>query len=272
MRLLFEPLDTRQAHEAGHRFVERLNKILGIDVSRFHLVADLFPGSPSAGSFSMLCSAALRVGGTPLFKVYVNPAVGEPRPHQVIGEAMSRLGLSAQWAFVAEHLRDGLGSLEQEIALFALDLGDSPEARVKIYLRHSGCGAEQVERVARLAQDHQPDLFAKILDRLYGAPVDRLVKAPMTCLSFLGNHREPASVTLYCPLDPNISDDAEASTRVVDLLEMSGIAPEPFGALATAISGADLAGGRRLSWVSYKQPADPVVTVYAGLDGSARAS
>lgn len=274
VRLLFEPLGTGQAppssREAGHRFVERLNKVLGIDVSRFRLVADLFAGSPSAGSFSMLCSAALRAGGTPMFKVYVNPAIGQPRPRQVVGEAMSRLGLDTQWAFFTEQLGEGgFDSPRQEIALFSLDLGGSPEARVKLYLRHGGCGAEQVERVARVAQDHRPDLFAKILDRLYGAPIDRLVKAPMTCLSFQGSRLEPASVTLYCPLDPNVSDDAEASTRVVDLLEMSGIAPEPFGALATAISGADLASGRRLSWVSYKQPTDPVVTVYAGLDGSA---
>ncbi|MGW3471997.1 tryptophan dimethylallyltransferase family protein [Saccharopolyspora sp. NPDC000995] len=276
-RLLFEPLDTGPAppslREAGHHFVERVNKVLDIDVSRFRLVADLFAGTPSAGSFSMLCAAALRAGGTPLFKVYLNPALGQPRPHQVVGEAMSRLGLDTHWALLAEHLkRGGFDSPHQEIALFALDLGDTPEARVKLYLRHSGCGPEQVERVARLAQDHQPDLFAKILDRLYDKPVDSLAKAPMTCLSFQGNRQEPASVTLYCPLDPNIGDDAEASTRVVDLLEMSGIAPEPFNALATAVSGADLASGRRLSWVSYKQPTDPVVTVYAGLDGSARVS
>lgn len=277
VRLLFEPLDTGQvppsSPEAGHRFVERLNKVVEIDVSRFRLVADLFAETSSTGTFSMLCSAALRAGGTPLFKVYLNPAVGESRPHQVVGEAMSRLGLDTQWAFFTERLAEsGFDSPRQEIALFSLDLGGSAEARVKLYLRHSGCGSEQIERVARLAQDHQPDLFPKILDRLYGAPVDRLVKAPMTCLSFQGNHREPASVTLYCPLDPNISDDAEASTRVVDLLEMSGIASEPFGALARAISGADLVGARRLSWVSYKQPTDPVVTVYAGLDGSAGVS
>ncbi|WP_410604701.1 tryptophan dimethylallyltransferase family protein [Amycolatopsis sp. lyj-90] len=276
VRLLFEPLDAgrppRPSPEAGHRFVELLNKILAIDVSRFRVVADLFAGVPSAGSCSMLCSAALRTGGTPLFKVYMNPAVGEPRPHQVVGEAMSRLGLSEQWALVAEHLRDGLGSREQEVALFALDLGDSAESRVKIYFRHGGRAPEQVERVAGLSGDHQPDLFTKILDRVYDVPVERLVKAPMTCLSFQGDRRVPVSATLYCPLDPNISDDAEASTRVVDLLEMSGIAPEPFGALAGTISGTDLACGRRLSWVSYKRPADPVVTVYAGLDGSARVS
>ncbi|MFE5571829.1 tryptophan dimethylallyltransferase family protein [Amycolatopsis japonica] len=276
VRLLFEPLDTGQTPPSqraeGHRFVERLNEVLAIDVSRFLLVADLFAGRSSTGSFSMLCSAALRTGGSPLFKVYMNPAVGESRPQEVVAEAMSRLGLDEQWAFLIRQLGEGgFDSPHQGIEGLSLDLGGSPEARVKLYLQHSGCGVEQIERVARLAQDHQPDLFAKILDRLYDAPVDRLVKAPTTCLSFQANHREPVSVTLYCPLDPNLSDDAEASARVVDLLEMSAIAPEPFGALATAVSGADPADGRRFSWVSYKRPTDPVVTVYAGLDGSAEA-
>lgn len=274
-RLLFEPLDTTLGPSAprreGRRFVERLDEVLNVDVSRFRLVADLFDGTPPSGSFSMMCAAALLAGDIPLFKVYLNPAIGPMPPHQIVGAAMGRLGLGAQWSLLGKHLGAGMfDTPRHEIALFALDLGDFPEARVKLYLRHIGCGPEEVERVAALAPDYQPDLYAKILGRIYDGPVDRLAKAPMTCLSFLESRLEPASVTLYCPLDPNIGTDAEASARVVDVLEMSGIAPDLFGALATAISGADLAGGHRLSWMSFKRPADPVVTVYAGLDGSTR--
>lgn len=271
-RFLFEPLDTTLGPPVppreGHRFIERLTEALNLDVSRFYLVADLFDGIPPSGSFSMMCAAALQAG-TPLFKVYLNPAIGPLPPQQVVGAAMGRLGLSAQWSTVRERLGSGvLDTPHHEIALFALDLGNYPEARVKIYLRHAGCGPEEIERVAALAPDYQPDLFAKILGRIYNDPVDSLPKAPMTCLSFLGNHSEPASVTLYCPLDPNIDTDAESSTRIVDVLEMSGIAPDLFGAVTTAVSGIDPGGERRLSWVSYKRPADPVVTVYAGLDGT----
>ncbi|MTD56908.1 tryptophan dimethylallyltransferase family protein [Amycolatopsis pithecellobii] len=263
-RLLFEPLDpTRPAtSQAGHQFIARLDDV-GVDVSRFRRVEDLFAG-PWSGPFSMLCSAALKATGSPLFKVYLNPTVGGRAPQEVVEAAMSRLGLGAPWSRVAAQL-GGFGLPSKEIALFALDLGHSSDARVKVYLRHTACGPEAVERVAELADDHQPDLFAKILGRLYGGSAGSLAKAPMTCLSFQGNR--PASVTLYCPLDPNVGNDLEASARVVDLLEMAGIAPELFSALATAISGPDLARGRRLSWLSYKRPADPVVTIYAGLDG-----
>ena len=274
-RVLFEPLDAVPGAAAprreGRRFVERLDEILNIDVRRFRRIADLFDGAPPAGSFSMMCAAALSANEFPLFKVYLNPAIGPTPPHQVVGAAMERLGLDAQWNALGKHLGESVFETpNHEIALFALDLGDFPEAKVKLYLRHTGCGPEEVERVAALAPDYQPDLYAKILGRIYDSPVDTLTKAPMTCLSFLENRPEPASVTLYCPLDPNIGTDAEASARIVDVLEMSGIAPDLFGATVTAISGSDLSGGHRLSWVSYKQPADPVVTVYAGLDGSAR--
>jgi DMATS type aromatic prenyltransferase len=275
-RLLFEPVDSTPGPPSpwreGRRFVERSSEVLHLDVSRFHLVADLFDGMPPIGSFSMMCAAALTTRD-PLVKVYLNPAIGPMQPHHVVGAALERLGLNTQWRLLSECLGvDTFGSPHHEIALFALDLGTFPGARVKVYLRHTGCGPDQIERVAALAPDYQPGLFAKILGQIYDDPVESLAKAPMTCLSFLEDSPEPASVTLYCPLDPNIGNDAQAGARVTDLLEMSGIAPETFKSAATVISGPDPADGHRLSWVSYKRPADPVVTVYAGLDGSARDS
>lgn len=256
-RMGFESLDT-PARLTNHHFVRRLRDDLGIDVTRLALIEDLF--APAGGLFSMFCATAFRAGG-PLFKVYLDPAArGEP--HRAVGEAMHRLGLNAPW--------DRLGSPHQEIAVFALDLGTAPEARVKLYLRHTGTDPADLERVSALADDHEPDLFTKILTRVYGHPTTDLPKAPMTCLAFRGSSPHPASATLYCPLDPNLAHDAEAAARVLDLLEMSGIAPDPFHTLATTISGPDLTRGHRLSWLSYKQPEDPVVTLYAGLDGSPR--
>lgn len=257
-RMGFEPLDT-PARLTEHHFAQRLPG----DTTRLRLIEDLF--APAGGLFSMFCATAFRPAG-PLFKVYLNPAAGG-QPHQTVGEALHRLGLSEPWAQLDEHLGTGWSdSPHREIAVFALDLDASPEARVKLYLRHTGCEPAEVERAAALAEDHQPDLFTKILTRVYGDST--LTKAPMTCLAFRGSRPQPASATLYCPLDPNVADDAEAATRVLDLLEMSGIAPDRFHALATTISGPDLTRGRRLSWLSYKQPDDPVVTIYAGLDGS----
>ncbi|WP_284744885.1 tryptophan dimethylallyltransferase family protein [Amycolatopsis sp. RTGN1] len=260
-RMGFEPLDT-PARLTEHHFVQQHTG----DTTRLHLIEDLF--APAGGLFSIFCATAFRAEGDPLIKVYLNPSAGG-RPHQAVAEAMDRLGLTAPWARLDDRLGTGWSdSPHREIAVFALDLDASPEARVKLYLRHSGCEPTEVEQVAALAEDHQPDLFTKILTRVYGDSTTGLAKAPMTCLAFRGSRPQPASATLYCPLDPNLGNDAEAATRVLDLLEMSGIAPEPFHALATAISGPDLTRGRRLSWLSYKQPADPVVTIYAGLDGS----
>lgn len=272
-RVLFEPLDTTQdpplPRQAGRHFVDRLERVPGVEVDRYRRVVDLFAGVPTTGDFSMLCSAELKPGKAPLFKAYLNPAIDRLAPHEVVGEAMSRLGLDAQWAMVADELGvSGPGRPRQKVALFALDLGNPHEARVKVYFRHTGGGTEEAEQIARLGQDYRPDLFAKIIDRCYGGSVDRLPKALMTCLAFRENQGEPDPATLYCPLDPNVGNDAEAVELVVNLLEMSGIGTDRFRTLATTISGTDPAAGRRLSWLSYKRPADPVVTIYAGLDGS----
>ncbi|UOZ06982.1 tryptophan dimethylallyltransferase family protein [Amycolatopsis sp. WQ 127309] len=272
-RVCFESLDRSSGAPHGltqHHFVRQLDDVLAVDVSRLRLVEDLFAPGPAGGLFSMLCATAFRADGDPLFKVYLNPATaGEPR--QAVGEAMARLGLGAQWAFLEKQLGAGR-SPHQEIAFFALDLGASPEARVKLYLRHTGCGPAEFERAAGLAEDYQPDLFTKILGRLYGDAAAGLRKAPMTCLAFQGNRPQPTSATLYCPLDPNLADDAEANARIVDLLEMSGIASDRFDTVSTAISGSHPAGAHRLSWLGYKQPSDPIVTVYAALDGSGQPS
>ncbi|WP_216898436.1 tryptophan dimethylallyltransferase family protein [Nocardia alni] len=269
-RLLFEQLGGPPPwRQEGAGFVERLHETLGLDVGRFRRIADLFDGTPPPGSFSMMYGAALTTDDLPLFKVYLNPAIGPMRPLRTVGAAMERLGLSAQWSHLNEYLEGGTFDwTHHEIGFFAMDLGAFPDARVKLYIRHTGCGPDEIERIAMLAPDHQPDLFTKILGRLYNGPI--AVKAPVSCLSFVEGRVAPATITLHCPLDTNAADDAEAGARVTDVLEMSGIAPDLFGTLTSAISGADPAGGRRLSWMSYKRPADPVVTVYAGLDGSAR--
>jgi DMATS type aromatic prenyltransferase len=274
VRLLFEPLDVPSrapywSHE-GYAYIERLDKLLHVDVRRYRAIRDLFERKhPPDATFSILHSAALAANcDIPLFKVYLNPAVAGAEPRYVVDEAMTRLGLGQQWATAKDHLGDSsFDSQQYEIALFALDLGDSAEARVKIYLRHTDCGPEEIERAASIADDHRPNLFTDILKRVDESYNGNWQKAPMTCLSFQESRNGASSVTLYCPLDPNVAHDADSNRHILDLLEVSGIEPTSYRAIMATISDADLTRTRRLSWFGYKNPDDPVITVYAGLRG-----
>lgn len=273
-RVLFEPQalsdDVLSGQREGRAFVERLERSLGVDVDRFRAVEDLFLGEhASPPLFSMLHAAALtQQGRVPLFKTYFNPAALDAPPVEVVGEAMARLGLARQWAALRGHLgASDLGSPGQEVALFALDHGADPEARVKIYLRHSGCGPGEIERVAAIARGHRLGLFSRFLEETSDLPVADWSKAPMTCLAYRGSRPVASSVTLYCPLEPNLAHDGLAEQRVLSLLAESRIDTAPCQALLDMVCGTDRSQSRRLSWFGYKNPDDPVVTVYAGLSG-----
>jgi DMATS type aromatic prenyltransferase len=274
VRLLFEPLDVPSrrpywSHE-GYAFVDKLDKLLHVDVRKYRAIEDLFERKHASGAtFSILHSAALTANcDIPQFKVYLNPAVAGVEPRYVVDDAMKRLGLGQQWATVKDHLGESsFDSQQYEIALFSLDLSDSPEARVKIYLRHTDCGLEEIERAASIAHDHRPNLFTEILKRVDASYNGNWRKAPMTCLSFQESRNGASSATLYCPLDPNVAHDADSNRHILDLLEVSGIEPEPYRAIMATISDSDLTRTRRLSWFGYKNPDDPVITVYAGLHG-----
>jgi hypothetical protein len=256
----------------GVAFAQRLEQVAGIDVGRLWSIKDVF-SSPAAGdSFSMLYSAELDAcAKAPLFKAYLNPSLQGNTPAEVVGAAMARLDMGEAWSGSYRHLdRSTHGRDGAEIALFALDLGGSPDARVKIYLRHTGCASVEIDQVARFAGDYRPGWFTQILCHLYGDGVARLAKAPMTCFAFTENTIGACSATLYCPLDPNLASDAAADGRITAVLDTVRLDPGVYRAAMHTICGSELAGSNRLSWVSFKRPGDPVMTVYAGLDGSPR--
>jgi Tryptophan dimethylallyltransferase len=275
-RVLFEPLDGSarpfSSAREGWAAAQRIRQVAGIDVGRFWRIKDLFSGAADGASFAMLYSAELDARAeVPLFKVYLNPSGQGSDPAKVVGAAMARLGMADRWAALYRHLdRSTRGQAGPEIALFALDLGDSPDARVKIYLRHAGCAAAEIDQAISFAGDHRPGWFTEILYCLYGDGVARLAKSPMTCLAFTENTIRTCSATLYCPLDPNLASDAVADTRIGAVLDTVRIDPGIYRVARHTICGSELAGSNRLSWVSFKRPDDPVMTVYAGLDGSPR--
>jgi len=274
-RVLFEPLDTSGPMPRGeHRaHVRRLAAHLGSAVQRLDEIADLFlPDRPAAGPFALmhaLESPPLDAPGTaPLHKVYLNPAATGQPTTDVVGAAMSRLGLGAQWDGLVDRLGVArLRSPAHQPVLFGLDLTDTSDARVKVYLRHSGCGVEEIERVSLASQERHHGRSAEIARTVSATPMEFWTKAPLTCCSFRTNEPTP-SVTVHCPLEPNLPNDEVACRRVEEVLTISGINSAQFTSLARAVCGTEPQASRRLSWLGYKDPDAPVVNVYVGLDGT----
>ncbi|GAA2714431.1 tryptophan dimethylallyltransferase family protein [Micromonospora olivasterospora] len=272
-RVLFEPGGAAATRSELERHLALLAARLGDGTRRLEAVADLFLG-PAADPSPFLLLHALEAGhatAPPLHKVYLNPAASGRPPLAVVREAMGRLGLGPAWERVEEHLgADRLGSPSYEPALVALDLVDRPVARVKVYLRHSQAGIDDIELVSRLGAGHRGGRYAELLGTLNPAPLAQWVKAPMTCLAFAADGTA-LTTTLYCPLDPNLPNDAVAGKRVTELLTRLGIGVEAFRSVAAAASGALPAASNRLSWIGFKEIGRPLVTVYVGLGGTAEA-
>ncbi|TDV49663.1 tryptophan dimethylallyltransferase family protein [Actinophytocola oryzae] len=264
----------RAVQAEGHAFTRRLATEFGVYLGRFLEIEDLFLGDRDpAGPFSVMHAVALSaVGEPPLFKMYLNPGVTGRSPAGVTEEALRRLGLADAWAAVVDHFGGAdMNAPEHEVALVGLDLTSSADARVKVYLRHTGVGAERIDRAAAVAADHKDGVFAEIIEAI-GGGVDATgwEKAPMTCLAFRSRRDVPSSATLYTPLDPNLANDEVSAARVMHLMRMAGVDPGVYETAVSAICGDRRDRLRRLSWVGYKHPADPVCTLYAGLNSPGR--
>ncbi|WP_059005846.1 tryptophan dimethylallyltransferase family protein [Streptomyces specialis] len=270
LEALREPVTPRSCQQEGHAFTLRLAEEFGVHLGRYHEIEDLFRSEDEPrGPFSLMHAAALSPKGEPpLFKLYLNPGATGAPPSSVAAEALRRLGLAEQWAAVVDHFPGGdLDAPGHEVALVGLDLSADEDARVRVYLRHTGVDAEAVERAGAVAADHREGVFARVVRAIGGeVPVARWTKAPMTCLTFRRDHAVPSSATLYCPLEPNLVNDGVAAERAALVMSMAGVDPSLYRATVAAISGPEPRRLRRLSWVAYKNPAAPVCTLYAGLN------
>ncbi|MFE5027896.1 tryptophan dimethylallyltransferase family protein [Streptomyces sp. NPDC056656] len=255
---------------AGQELLRRLAKEADVSIDRYLAIEDLyFPidAAPPRGDFSLMHALELHADGRAvLHKAYLNPGAAGAAADPTVTATMDRLGLADAWTQVERSLAAlSLPPEAREASILALDLDPAPEARVKVYLRHRHASASDIDSIASVAADYLPGAFEEILQATFGSSTARLRKAPMTALAFVSGQDRPTSATLYCPLYPNLPNDAAARDRLVALLKQSGIAPNVLEVVLRSVSGPLPERHRRISWFGYKRPASPVVTVYAGL-------
>ncbi len=233
VRVLFESLGAvptaRAAQEAGRALTRSLAGRPGVALARYLAVEELFVvAEPQLFRPTVWHSLAYRPGELPRYKVYLNPqAHGRSAVPEVMAEAMARLGLSSAWHGVASAYAE-LADEGHQLEFVALDLADEPDARVKVYFRHTG--RVDLDRVASFARTHDPALAGPAYRDVYGSPA-LPDNEPMTCLAFRAGAAGPEEANVYLRLT-----GPDATARVASVLRRFGANHRQFEAVATALA------------------------------------
>ena len=219
LRLLFEAQAEEPSLAANHaealRVNERLRTRLGVSLSRFECVADLFtvPSSAPSQGFSLWHAACLSPTGRPDFKIYLNPQLhGSEAAPELVDEVLCRLGLSEARASLAQ-LRFRGPELD-ELKYLSLDLSEAPRARLKIYTCHHQVTPSELERSLSVAPSHRPGDASKFCATMAPQVTSFRAKSISSCLAFVAGSSTPYTATLHLPIAHYAESDAVARRRI----------------------------------------------------------
>ncbi|MBB5954263.1 DMATS type aromatic prenyltransferase [Saccharothrix tamanrassetensis] len=238
VRVLFESIGAqptaRAAQDAGRALTRSLAGRPGVSLTRYHLVEDLFVvDEPRPFRPTVWHSLAYRPGEKPRYKVYLNPqAHGPAAVPEVMCAAMTRLGLPFAWDRVAAQYHE-LADEGHQLEFVALDLADTPDARVKVYFRHTG--RVDLDRVASLARTHDPVSAGPAYRDVYGSPASP-DNEPMTCLAFRSGCAGPEEANVYLRLPGAAESDADAAARITSVMRRFGVDHRQYRHVAEALA------------------------------------
>jgi DMATS type aromatic prenyltransferase len=261
--------------DAAVDVLESLARRHDLPLDRFDAVRDLFLPSDPRGEFSLWFSLVFRKDVPPAIKVYLNPEVrGQAEAPLLVGEGLARLGYGAGHATIVEHARRRDEGLDR-YSFFALDLNDSPGARVKVYLSHQDATAEDAATAARGARDVDADSVHDFCVMSGGQPGPYAERPLVSSYTFLpGDVDRPRGFSLYMPVRTYVTDDVEARERVLAVLDHHRVDPTPFEDALATVARRPLADGVGLiAHVSLRAGAPrPGVTVYLSSEAYDKAS
>lgn len=244
LRLLVEAQAASPSARSNQAAALALNECLrdrfGVSLERFEAVRDLFiVDEPSA--FSLWHAVCWLPGGDAEFKIYLNPeAAGPGRAHDVVVEAMSRLGFADRGRAIAHLTRRG--DLD-EIRYFSLDLSNAGHARVKVYAAHRGATASEIDSALEVSPSHRPGDVAEFCGDLVGHGGPFSARPVQTCLSFTSEVSHATAATFHFPIAHYLPQDVLARARVGDLLRRHGLDAaayeRSFDAMAAASAGVE---------------------------------
>ncbi|MFE7895996.1 tryptophan dimethylallyltransferase family protein [Streptomyces sp. NPDC057424] len=157
VRLFYRPLaaagtTTAEASwDAGRHTLAELERRGLAHLQRARDLGDHFRPRSGQASFGMCLAASTAAQGIDRVKVYFDTfAAGTGQHQELIGQALHRLGHGPAWDWVRRHDPAGVAALMP--AVFALDLQESADARVKFYTTvHERSAAELAARTSALS-------------------------------------------------------------------------------------------------------------------------
>lgn len=246
-----------------------------VSLDRFNMVRDLFlPESPKSAKASMAMwhSCALVSCSEPAWKVYLDPSAASggssAARSATTREALSRLGLKESWAQLEKQM-----SPDDYVVYFSLDLCDSPEARVKVYVAHTNATAAEVARkhdalCGPTSDSYEIQCFIR---RMSGGPPGPFTGKPLlSCFAFtVGAPGCSAVGTVHFSIDAYVADDAEARRRIEryyhESADISPLCKERYMSALKAVQRRPLQQKPGIhAWVSLKlkSPGDYTNTFY----------
>jgi len=273
VRVLFEPQGdepTLASHrESALLMHEELARDYGADLSRFRLVEDLFTPVGMQGPFALWSAVVFKNHEPPSFKAYFNPqAQGPGYAVGLVEEGLRRVGLPHAWRHLAATLARR-GPHRDELKYFALDLSQSAQARVKIYVRHHEATPEDLQ-IAATAAPGSSRGEAEDFARAMGGGARRFKdRATFTCAAFAGGDDDrPSATTQYVPVCAYALDDLEVEQRVSSYLTSQRMDPAPYRRALAAFANRPLNSGVGMqSWVAFRRFRGVArLTVYLGTE------
>lgn len=248
-----DPASAATYWAAGERLSAHLAATHNVVLEPMSAIGDLFaPADPNV-LVAIWHSLEFRQDGSPLCKVYLNPAArGRDSARSLVVAALDRLGFGRASRTLLELLRDG-----DVITHLALDLVAADEARVKVYARHFRATPADLDRRADAVGADAGLDFTEVCD-LICPGADVLSQRPvMTCYHLTAaDPSAPAAMTLYLPLFPYASTDRIASERIAALLSRAGFDDMAYRRIADDLIATRTAGGDSLhTYIAYKRGA-----------------
>jgi DMATS type aromatic prenyltransferase len=258
VRILVEAQDGRMEEHQGWEPAVLLTRRLagqpGVNLARFEQIQDLFaPDARVRARFALWHAAAVPAEGPTLYKVYLNPQVlGSAGAPDLVREAFARLGMLEAWPFVEDLLR--LPAERNEILYIALDLSDTADARVKVYVAHHGVRTAALESHLRRIPSYQAGEATRLTRELADSDGPFVERPVLTCLGFVAGRPAP-EVTLHLPVRCYAGHDGQVVERLA--ASVGGQAGADLAAAIAAFAGRKLDAGRGLiTYVSLRGARD----------------
>ncbi|OLR92283.1 hypothetical protein BJP25_22080 [Actinokineospora bangkokensis] len=250
--------------DAAEAALDRLATRYPLALDKLDAVRGLFLPEDPQGLFAMWFSLVLRRSGPPMVKVYLNPQVrGAAQAERLVGAGLDRLGFAGSMDWVRAHTPRQGGGLDR-FSFFALDLEDTPAARVKLYQSHHGATAADARFAAGGTAAADPHRLTRFATDLGGDGPFRGRPLVSSHTFLASDAARPRGYSLYVPIRDYVPDDGVALVRTRAALARCGVDTAALDRAVEAVATRPLVDGVGLiAHVSLRMgPPRPGVTVY----------